>query len=135
MLSYSPLILIIHFCFDCIGCCRLNKLVCFSFSDCFAAGLISPVACMLLLIFEWVMYFFADLQNLWTCLSLTCLVLFPLLPAVNICRDLGHWSYLRVQSNIYFLRNLGFPLSASLHLLHSRMELHWHAANWRNFIL
>lgn len=108
----------------------------FSFSNYFAADLISsPIASTLLLIFGRVMCSFADLQNLWTCLSLACLVLFPLVPAVTICWGLGHWSYLPVQCNFCFLGNLGFPLSASLHLLHSRMELHWHAANWRIFIL
>lgn len=79
--------------------------------------------------------FFADLQNFWPCLSLTCLVRFALVSAVNIGWSLDHWSYFHVQCNIYFLASLGFTLSAPLHLLHSRMELRCHAANWRIFIL
>lgn len=60
---------------------------------------------------------------------------FPLVPAVNIYWGFCHWSYLHVPCNIYFLGSSGFCLSISLCMLHSRMELHWHAAYWRILIL
>lgn len=111
----NPSILILLFYFECISCCRVNKLMWFSFSHCFPACLISsPIASTLMLI-----YWVGDVcvcwsLNLWTCLSLTCLVLYPLVPAVNICWGLWHCANMW---NIYFLGNVVFPLSASLHLL------------------
>lgn len=56
-----------------------------------------------LLIFEWVMCFFADLQNLCTRLFLACLVLFPLVPAVNI-----YWGFEAFVTQVTSMYNVTF---------------------------
>lgn len=93
----------------------------FSFSDCFSADFLAYI---------WV----GDVFLCWSpkplhssFLGLSCAFSF------GSCSEylLGLWSFcnsscLHVQCNIYFLGNSGFCLSVSFHMLHSRMELHFH---------